>query len=425
MQSYEKDVFLLTFALYIEQYLAMIYRYMVLCVLLGLSAVEAWSGGRVVVVDSITGEPLAKASVFDRNGKPAGMSSDSGELPDLNLSSYPLSVHYIGYLPATVSRPDCGPLVRMREMSLNLPEVTVNVNKREVLYLTGYVREYSTLTTVTDTVMLFREKAVDFMIPTKKAGRSYRGWTSPRLLSSRSYYRFASYYGLDSVSDYYRQHFSWADRVGVIDRVPMPIGLRRKSNAGDTIYGKYGISSLWHRSGESVTLEVDVLADSMNRKWVPDLDAFMHGSVDFNRFDLKISFDDVGESMLMAENISGISCNIDSKGRGWSLFQVFRHDEPFYVNTYSEIYITGREYIPVSRARKLERLSGAALGVDIVPPPQAPPLQPAVRELIARVNAIDHDSQRTALKPDKRYMRTIPKKKEKNTFLNMLKHMWH
>ena len=147
--------------------------------------------------------------------------------------------------------------------------------------------------------------------------------------------------------------------------------------------------------------------------------------MDFNRFDIKISFDDIGESMLMAENISGISCNIDTKGRGWSLFQVFRHDEPFYVNTYAEIYITDRKYITTSQAKKLARLSATTLGADIVAPPEAPPLQPAVRELIARVDSIDHDGQRTALRPDQRYMRTIPKIKEKNVLLNMLKRVWH
>lgn len=403
----------------------MIYRYIVFGILLWMSVLTAFSGERIIVVDSVSGEPLAKASVLDRNGKPAGMTSDRGELPDLKPSSYPLTIHYIGYTPATVARPDGDSRVRLSKMTLALPEVTVSVGKNEVLHLKGYVREYSTLTSVTDTVTLFREKAVDFMIPTKKARRSFRGWSSPRLLASRSYFRFTTRYGLDSVSDYYRQHFSWSDRVGVVDRVPMPLGLRRRSEAGDTVYGKYGVASMWHRNGESVTLQADVLADSVNRKWVPDMDAFMHGSVDFNRFDIKISFDDIGESMLMAENISGISCNIDTKGRGWSLFQVFRHDEPFYVNTYAEIYITDRKYITTSQAKKLARLSGTTLGADIVPPPEAPPLQPAVRELIARVDSIDHDGQRTALRPNQRYMRTIPKIKEKNVLLNMLKRVWH
>ena len=224
----------------------MIYRYIVFGILLWMSVLTAFSGERIIVVDSVSGEPLAKASVLDRNGKPAGMTSDRGELPDLKPSSYPLTIHYIGYTPATVARPDGDYRVRLSKMTLALPEVTVSVGKNEVLHLKGYVREYSTLTSVTDTVTLFREKAVDFMIPTKKARRSFRGWSSPRLLASRSYFRFTTRYGLDSVSDYYRQHFSWSDRVGVVDRVPMPLGLRRRSEAGDTVYGKYGVLSLIH-----------------------------------------------------------------------------------------------------------------------------------------------------------------------------------
>lgn len=79
----------------------------------------------------------------------------------------------------------------------------------------AYVREYSTLSTYSDTVTLFREKMVDFMIvPDRKM--KFRGWTSPRLLTSRSYYRFTDGEGLDSVSDRFNNHLhgrtGWAFR---------------------------------------------------------------------------------------------------------------------------------------------------------------------------------------------------------------------
>ena len=68
-----------------------------------------------------------------------------------------------------------------------LPEVLVESRHRNMLHVLAYVREYSTLTTYRDTVFLFREKMVDFMLPAnKKTG--YRGWRIPRVIRSESYY---------------------------------------------------------------------------------------------------------------------------------------------------------------------------------------------------------------------------------------------
>ena len=79
--------------------------------------------------------------------------------------------------------------VFLTESIPELPEVLVETRARKVLHMLAYVREYSTLSTYSDTVTLFREKMVDFMIvPDRKM--KFRGWTSPRLLTSRSYYRF-------------------------------------------------------------------------------------------------------------------------------------------------------------------------------------------------------------------------------------------
>ena len=59
----------------------------------------------------------------------------------------------------------------MREIAMDLPEVVVESRDHKVLHMLAYVREYSTLTTYTDTIFLFREKMVDYMMPQgKKSG---------------------------------------------------------------------------------------------------------------------------------------------------------------------------------------------------------------------------------------------------------------
>ena len=86
-----------------------------------------------------------------------------------------------------------------------LPEVLVLSKNNRVLHMLAYVREYSTLTTYTDTVFLFREKMVDYMLPA--SGSKFKGWSKPRVITSRSYYQFKDNNGLDSVSDVSNHHF--------------------------------------------------------------------------------------------------------------------------------------------------------------------------------------------------------------------------
>ncbi len=86
-------------------------------------------------------------------------------MPPLADSDYPVSIRCIGYDTRTICRPTSS-RIKMQELVYELPEAVVSSRQQEVLHLTGYLREFSTLTTGSDTVTLFREKAVDYMLPT-------------------------------------------------------------------------------------------------------------------------------------------------------------------------------------------------------------------------------------------------------------------
>ena len=355
---------------------------------------------RGVVVDSISGEPLSMASVFNCRGNIVGLTGDSGLLPTVVDDDYPLTVRYMGYESATVCAHNTD-TVRMREMTFELPELAVDAGKRTVLYMSGYVREYSTLTTYTDTVVMFREKSVDFMVPGKNEKR-YKGWQNQRILSSRSFYRMSNIYGLDSVSDRFGRHFSWGDWIGVVKNVSIPMALREDSIAADTVMGKYSPATIWRRSGDKITLNINVLADTVNRRWLKDLWAFNNNRTEFTALTLKYTFDNVSQTELLADNLSSISFNIESCGRGPSLSNVFDKDEPFFVSTYVEMYIVDRRFVTVKEARRLEKSFKMADNIEIKAPDEAPPIQPAIREIVERVESIDHESRHTGLKVDKR-----------------------
>ncbi len=150
-----------------------------------------------IVVDGISCTGLSGASVFDRTGTFAGTTTRDGRIACVADEDYPVTIRYMGYRECVVPAP-CD-TVFMEELITELAEVVVESRQKKVLHVLAYVREYSTLSTFTDTVSMFREKMVDFMLPDEKT--RFRGWRRPRILNSKSYYRFSNADGIDSVSD--------------------------------------------------------------------------------------------------------------------------------------------------------------------------------------------------------------------------------
>lgn len=353
------------------------------------------------VVDEATGEPLTRASVFDHHGQFLGLTSGKGRLPYAPDDAYPLTLRYIGYEPLTVSNA-AATKVKMRESASELPEVVVSSSVPKALHILGYVREYSALTTYRDTVTMFREKMVDFMVPSDRHSK-FKGWTLPRMLSSRSYYQFRNDEGLDSVSATFPGHFSWSDWVGVTaDATPLPASLLGLENATDTLRGKWCVRRLWRKSGDRVYLDADILSDTLNFRFVPHLVAFIdRKDIDFRRLDVRYIFDNCDGKEATADNLSAMSFNIESKGRGRNLERLFHSHGPAYVDSYVELYVIDKEYIPIKEAKKWESFKAAG-DVGILVPDGLPELPEPTRRLIARVENIDNAKARLNTKIDPR-----------------------
>lgn len=269
-----------------------------------------------------------------------------------------------------------------------LQTVTVEKKKQTVLHMTAYVREYSTLSTYSDTVFLFREKLVDFMLPNPHA--KFDGWRLPRVLKSESYYRFTNANGLDSVSNRYNNHFSWSDWMGISPAQQLPPEL--VEGIADTIHGKYSPAEIWMKDDNKLSVSVDVLADSAGRKWVPDLGRVLSNrSADFEQFRLKLNY-------LVEPSPIGLTSyafDIQSRGRARDMFMFNRSEEPFFVTSYAEVYVLDREFITVREAKKRSGKMDLS-ELSIIRSPNAPALSAEVTELMARVNGIDHNDARLA-----------------------------
>lgn len=353
-----------------------------------------------IVVDSVSRSPLGGASVFDRRGNFIGVSNAKGRMPYIPANSYPILLRFLGFDEKSV--PDeSADTIFMQENYTDLPEVVVESRQQKVLHLLAYVREYSTLTSFTDTVFLFREKMVDFMLnPDPKS--SFKGWRLPRIIKAKSYYRFTDAYGLDSVSDENSYHFSWSDWVGASPTVTMPAALRGVKAGVDTLKGRYGAVEAWGRNVDRVSVSVDVLADIAARKWVPEVTGFIGKEMEFDRFRIRYNYDNVIGDSVSPMHLTGYSFNVESRGRGRKMFKFNNLDQPIYVTTYGEVYIVDKEAITIKEAKKWEKIDYNNEDFDIIEPAEAPPLHPGIGELMARIDGVDKSGIRLSKVPDAR-----------------------
>lgn len=282
----------------------------------------------------------------------------------------------------------------------DLPELKVVTRRSRLLHIIAYVRENSSLTTYTDTVFMYREKMVDFMIPL--GGRiRFDGWRQPRVLASRSYYRFTNVAGLDSVSDECQHHFSWSDWVGVPPAAGVPQPLRGAGyQPSDSLRGKYSVAEVWRRKENAYGVDVNVLAREGCRRWVPELSTFFDRGVEFDQLSLHYDFDNVLGDTVAAADLCGYQYDVESRGRGHAMFRFNRKDEPFFVATHAEVYIMDREILRVPEARKWERLQVDADAAEMWYPPEAAPLAAEIVALKERVDNIDKEGVRLQIQPD-------------------------
>lgn len=265
----------------------------------------------------------------------------------------------------------------------------------------AYVREYSTLSTYTDTVSLFREKMVDYMLTTD-GHTKFKGWSTPRILTCKSYYRFTNAQGLDSVSDVGNQHFTWSDWIGVVPVSKMPSALRGLECGTDTLHGRYSPSEIWTKRDDKVIVDVNVMVDTAGRRWVPGLSAFFRKNVDFENLRIRFNYGNVAGDTVCPIDLTGYAFTIESNGRGYEMFRFNRVDEPVFVSTYAEVYMLDKEYITVKEAKKWEKLKIDTSAIGIYEPEDAPQLQPSVLALIDRVNNVDREQIRLDVVPDHR-----------------------
>lgn len=222
----------------------------------------------IAVLDAGDNSPIAAATVFGKGGNIIGMTDKDGAISGISDSDMPLTVRCLGYEPLTISEIS-GPHF-MTPGNFELGEFIVTPQDRPILRIVCYIREYTGGVTTRDTIQSFAEHMGDFYIPTTKV-KKFKGSTSPRILKSILYERYASTDGTDSVASpsFRRDDISWLDLVFL----PKETVTETEAIAGgarvDSTAGKHSLKTLSRKTDDMYVIKTDYLADKKNHTWSP------------------------------------------------------------------------------------------------------------------------------------------------------------
>lgn len=340
-----------------------------------------------VVIAADTGEPLPQASVFNSSGAVAALSDNDGLIPRLEASAYPLRVRFMGFLETEIVS-SATDTVRMAPASYPLAEVTVSPEGRPVSYLRGYMREYSSIISGTDSLIMFTEHYVDFMtVPDSVKIKKLKGWSSPRTLARETFARMSNDRGLDSIVtniDY--ELMSWSDMASVADGVKVPENiLNGAPGVTDSVPGKYWMEKIWRKTPAGITLGVDMLASHKEHRYSPWYFKLFGMTIDCTTLQMNMLYDTPQDGTLHSSDLQNMSFAIEMDGRGKLIKKVFHAKQAVDMRSYSEIYITDRSFLTPEEAREIARHPSQE-GMHV--PTDIPPLDAPTLRLIDRVKAL-------------------------------------
>ena len=343
--------------------------------------------GEVIITDGESNTPLAKASIFDKNGVFIAVADEKGKVPQsVSEKSYPINVRYVGYTPVEVQNPNAG-IVKMQESTYTLPEITIDDVSRNHLYIKAYERTYENEVDPNDTLLYFTERIVDFVLPLSKAAKN-KGWKKGRVLSEREYAHVKQQRkdkSRDSIR--YRENknnnsFGYQMNTDFI----IPEALIHGDSTKVVIPGKYYPKEIWTKVGDNYVLLKDNLADQKDHINSPALLKMLGGTVDITRDEYVYNFSPDSKGKIKPDMINEASYFLDLylKGKIWKMASQQKEDLP--LQCYGELYVIDRAYLTADEVKELKKnppvvdTSFEAPEVIPAPPTKLLKLKEAVKE---------------------------------------------
>ena len=339
------------------------------------------------LIDAETKAPLPLASITDCSGNVVGMTDKSGVIPELQKDRYPITFNYMGYASLQILKP-AEDDVKMIQQDYELPEIVVIPGSRPLLHLTGYMREITSVLSSSDSVAIFKESVVDFLVPVEKT--KVKGWNKARELASKTYVRMSNSSGLDSVSTNHEYEFMlWGNRKSLIPSgTKIPAKIKGTDLACDTIMGKYYPKIIWWKNGDITRWHGDALANEKNHVTTPWALKLFGLTADVTEISENYVFDTPDGDFIRPTDLRQVSVTIDMLAKGKLFKKAFDSSSPVNVRTYMELYLTDREFLSEEEGKELKKEVPFIEPSDILAPANANPLHPAIMRTVERVNSL-------------------------------------
>lgn len=340
------------------------------------------------LVDAETKSVLPLASITDRQGNMVGMTDREGSIPQISADCYPITFNYMGYEPLEIQALGGGNVEMYRHL-YELPEIEFSPMSRPLLHLTGYMREVASVLGSSDSVTMFRESIVDFLVPVEKS--KVKGWAKARELASKTYVRMTDSSGIDSVSSEHELEYMLWGKIHKLIPDPIKIPESIKNGHGvvsDTVMGKYSPKIIWHRSGNVMRWYRDALANKKGHVSTPWALKLLGLTTDITDMSLNYVFASEDANQVTPADISQMSMSINMSVKGKLFKTAFKSSTPVNVRTYVEVYLTGREFLSDEEGKVLKSNPLSVGTSEIVAPPNVPALHVGIKEIVERVEAL-------------------------------------
>lgn len=339
------------------------------------------------LIDASTNAPLPLASITDRSGNVVGMTDKSGVIPELQKDRYPITFNYMGYASLQILKP-AEDDVKMILQEYELPELVISPGARPLLHLTGYMREVTSVLSSSDSVTIFKESVVDFLVPVEKT--KVKGWNKARELASKTYVRMSNSSGLDSVSTSHEYEFMlWGNRKSLIpSAAKIPDKIKGTEVTCDTVMGKYYPKIIWLKNGDVTRWYGDALANEKNHVTSPWALKLFGLTTDVTEISENFVFETPDGDFIGPSDLRQVSITIDMLAKGKLFKKTLDSSSPVNVRTYMELYLTDREFLSEEEGKSLKKEIPTIESSDILAPTNANPLHPAIMRTVERVNSL-------------------------------------
>ena len=353
------------------------------------------ANAQIKVVDSTNGNIVMLAQIQDAKGHLLGFTTNEGLLPNDVKAAEGISIQHMAYEPHVLSAADIeSKTILLTPRTFNVDEVVIKGAKQDYVYLRGYYRKYGTENWLDTLQQTYTEGMLEYVI--KNSDWSFG--KKPRVLSADVYE--LDMYG-DSICKSFHKYndekkFSSSSRFLPKLDAELLINSSRVEKLdfslnADTLHGKFWPKAYFAKSGNTISVGTDELADKDDHSMrIPLLNTLLGIDIKFTGINGNQLYHQREKGQYKFSSLVGISeCNAAQIGgrRVAKSFkkkynvEVSKKDYPVKAQYYAEVYFTEMEYITKEKAKEIKNQKGYDTSIKNEIPENVPELSPATIKL--------------------------------------------